>query len=173
MDKWLCLRVIIDFVFEQHQAVFHFVQMPFDVAKPSVLGCALPSFAHRLLYWCRIETNECIHVAVFVIYIYIYIYFQRTGGALPCPVCFFLHWQMLYSIKEAIQHCTLQICFLAYTSLFSIKSNVLKLDTVQKVYSVNKGLFLGVFSSLWFVYMGRYRDTIYLALVNYAKIFYD
>ena len=31
------------------------------------------------------------------------------------------------------------------SSSFSIKSNVLRLDTAQKVYSVNKGLFLGVF----------------------------
>ena len=67
----------------------------------------------------------------------------------------------------------IQICFLAYTSLFSIKSNVLKLDTAQKVYSVNKGLFLGVFSSPWFAYMGSYQDVIYRALVNYAEIFYN
>ena len=36
-----------------------------------------------------------------------------------------------------------RFCFLAYISLLSIKSNVLKLDTAQKVYYVNKGLFLG------------------------------
>ena len=41
----------------------------------------------------------------------------------------------------------------------SIMSDVNKLDTAQKVYSVNKGLFLGVLSSPWFVYMGRYRDS--------------
>jgi len=52
-----------------------------------------------------------------------------------------------HSIRGATQYHVLQICFLAYTSLFSIKSHVLKLDTAQKVYSVNKGLFLGVFSS--------------------------
>jgi len=32
-----------------------------------------------------------------------------------------------------------------------VYSNVLKLHTAQKVYSVNKGLFLGVLSSPWFV----------------------
>ena len=37
----------------------------------------------------------------------------------------------------------LQISFQAYTSLLAIKSNVLKLDTAQKVYSA--GLFIGVF----------------------------
>jgi len=73
-----------------------------------------------------------------------------------------------HSIQEAIQHWTLQICFLVYTSLFSIKSYVLELDTAQKVYFVNKGLFLGVFSASWFAYMGRYRDAIYCALINYT-----
>ena len=71
-------------------------------------------------------------------------------GVALFTVCFFLHWpswhwQMLH--REAIQHCKLQICLLACTSLFSIKCNVLKLDTAQKVYSVNKGLFL-VFLSM-------------------------
>jgi len=50
---------------------------------------------------------------------------------------------------------------------------LLKLDKSQKAYSVNKGLFLGVFSLPCFAYMGRYRDAIYRALVNYAEIFYD
>ena len=53
----------------------------------------------------------------------------------------------------------------------SIKS--IKLDTAQKVYCVNKGLFLGVFSLPWFAYMGRYQDAIYCAFVNYAEILYD
>ena len=43
----------------------------------------------------------------------------------------------------------------------------------HQVYYANKGLFLGLFSSPWFAYMGRYRDVIYCALVNYAEIFYD
>ena len=55
----------------------------------------------------------------------------------------------------------------------SIKSNVLKLDAAQKVYSVNKGLFLGVLSSPWFAYMGKYQLAIYRALVNYAEMFYN
>ena len=54
-----------------------------------------------------------------------------------------------------------------------IKSNVLKLRIAQKVYSVNKGLFVGVLSSPWFAYMGRYRLAIYCALVNFAEIFFD
>ena len=58
-------------------------------------------------------------------------------------------------------HIALQIYFLAYTSLFSIKCNVLKLGTTKKVYSVSKGLFLGVFSLPWFVYVGGYRNAIY------------
>ena len=62
---------------------------------------------------------------------------------------------------------------MAYTNLFSIKSNVFKLDAAQKVYSVNKGLFLGVLSSPWFTYMGRNRLAIYRALIDYAEIFYD
>ena len=41
----------------------------------------------------------------------------------------------------------------------SIKSGVNKLDTAQKVYSVNKGLFLGMLSLPWFPYMGRYGDS--------------
>jgi len=61
-----------------------------------------------------------------------------------------------------------------HTSFFSIKSNVLKLDIQPKVYSVNKGLFLGVLSSPWFAYMGSYQLVIHRALVvNYAEIFYD
>jgi len=82
---------------------------------------------------------------------------------------------MPFHIQEAIQHRALRICLLAYTSLFSIKSNVLKLGTAQKVYSVNKGLFLDVFSSPWFTCIhGQVpRDVIYRALVNYAEIFYD
>jgi len=60
-----------------------------------------------------------------------------------------------------------------FVFFFSTKCNVLKLDTAQKVYSVNKGLFLGVFSSPWFAYMGRYQDAIYRTLVNCAEIFYD
>jgi len=48
MDKWSCLRVIIDFVFEWQQLKLgrvSFVQMPFDAAKQSVFGRAPPSFA--------------------------------------------------------------------------------------------------------------------------------
>jgi len=55
----------------------------------------------------------------------------------------------------------------------NIEANGTPHDTVQKVYSVNKGLFLGVFSLPWFAYMGRYRDATYRALINYAEIFYD
>ena len=48
MDKWSCLRVIIEFIFEHQQrkpSRVSFVQTPFDAAKQSVLGLALPSFA--------------------------------------------------------------------------------------------------------------------------------
>ena len=50
-----------------------------------------------------------------------------------------------HSIGEAIQHCTSE-SFSGIHNFFPIKSDVSKLDTVQKAYSVNKGLFLGVFS---------------------------
>ena len=56
-------------------------------------------------------------------------------------------------------------------SLFSIKSNVLKLDTAQKVYSVNKGLFLGVFSSPWFACVGEYCNAIYHPLCQDILLF--
>ena len=48
MDKWSCLRVIFDFIFEQLQLKpgrVSFVQMPFNAAKQSVMGRALLSFA--------------------------------------------------------------------------------------------------------------------------------
>jgi len=63
--------------------------------------------------------------------------------------------------------------FPGINKFISIKFNVLKLDTAQKVYSVNKGLFLGVLFSPWFAYLGRYRLAIYRALVNHAEIFFD
>ena len=56
-----------------------------------------------------------------------------------------------------------------FLSLFSIKSNLFKLDTALKVYSVNKGLFIGVLSSPWFAYVGRSRNW----LAIYREIFYD
>ena len=73
---------------------------------------------------------------------------------------------LLLALVNAIQYekpynIVLQIYFLAYTSLFSIKSNVLKLDTAKKIYSVDKGLFLGMLSLPWFAYVGRYHDAIY------------
>jgi len=42
--------------------VFLFVKMPFDAAKQSVLGRALPSFTG--VGWKRTRFVECIHVAV-------------------------------------------------------------------------------------------------------------
>ena len=45
MDKCSCLRVIIDFIFEQQQLKMGCVSLCIDTAKQSVLGCALPSFA--------------------------------------------------------------------------------------------------------------------------------
>ena len=54
MDKWSCLQVIFDFIFltsflnsnNLNWAVFLFVQMPFDMAKQSVvMGRVLTSFA--------------------------------------------------------------------------------------------------------------------------------
>ena len=98
------------------------------------------------------------HVAVFVMFLY----FEHLATVSS-------YTGRCHSIREAIQHHTLQICFLAYTNLFSIKSNVLKLDTAQKVYSVNKGLFLGVFSLPCFTYMSRCRDAMYHALINYLR----
>ena len=48
--------------------------------------------------------------------------------------------------------------FMAYASLFSIKSDVLKLDTTHEAYSVNKGLFLGVFLAM----VARQWDVMYI-----------
>ena len=65
---------------------------------------------------------------------------------------------ILLILADAISYkksCTSDL-FPGIHKFVSIKSNVLKLDTAQKVYSVNKRLFLGVFSSPWFTYMGRY-----------------
>ena len=48
MDKWSCLRVIFDFVFEQQQLKpghVSFLQMLFNAAKQLVIGRVLLSFA--------------------------------------------------------------------------------------------------------------------------------
>jgi len=82
-----------------------------------------------------------------------------NATALVRLLLFVLAGAILY---EKPYYILLQIYFLAYTSLFSIKSNVL--NQAKKVYSVNKGLFLGVFSLSWFAYMGGYRDVIYRPL---------
>ena len=107
MDKWSCLRVIIDFVEQQRLKPGHvsFVQMPFDVAKQSVLGCALPSFAGVVTCSCLCDIS--------------------SGTALASLLR--AYTGRCHSVRETIQHHALKICFLAYTSLFSIKSNVLKL----------------------------------------------
>jgi len=81
---------------------------------------------------------------------------------------------LLLALANAIQYekpydIVLQIHFPAYTSLVSIKYNVLKFDTAKKVYSVNKGLFLGVFSLPWFAYMGGYHDAIYHQIFYYSR----
>ena len=80
------------------------------------------------------------------------------------------HWQIPFHARS---RATLRISdlFPGINKFIFIKSNVLKLDIAQKVYSVNKGLFLGMLFSPWFAYMGRYRLAIYRALVNYAEIF--
>jgi len=72
---------------------------------------------------------------------------------------------LLLALADAVPYkkpcnITFQIYFLAYTSLFSVKSNVLKLGTAKKVYSVNKGLFLGVFLTMVRI-RGWYHDAIY------------
>ena len=68
MNKWSCQRVIIDFTFEQHQLKPGLVQTPFDEAKQSVFGHALPS----LLVWDRHEQGllnaSVFTVAVFAIF---------------------------------------------------------------------------------------------------------
>ena len=71
---------------------------------------------------------ECIHVAVFAILPTLFLNTNSLSqSASSCT-------GRCHSIREAIQHCMLQICFLAYTSLFSIKSSVLQLNTAQKVF---------------------------------------
>ena len=80
---------------------------------------------------------------------------------------------LLVALADAIANkkpcnTALQIYFLAYTSLFSIKS---KLDTAQKAYSVNKGLFLGIFLHCGLhTWAGTKMRAI---MLNYAEIFYD
>ena len=105
---------------------------------------------------------KCVHVTVLAIFLTL---FSNTTT---------LARLLLLALADVIPYekpcnTALQIYFLAYTSLFSIKSNVLKLDTAQKVYSVNKGLFLGVLSLPWFVFVGGYHDTSSFML---SEIFY-
>ena len=60
--------------------------------------------------------------------------------------------------------------FLAYTSFFPINSNVLMFDKSQKVYSVNKGLFLGVFLTMVYIHGQVPRcDLSCFILVNYLR----
>ena len=50
VNKWSCLQVIFDLVFEQQQLKpghVSFVQTPFNAAKQLVMGCALLSFARK------------------------------------------------------------------------------------------------------------------------------
>ena len=129
--------------------------------KQSVLGRALPSFAG---VGKKKTSKICwMHSCSFLCNISNFIFKQEQPY-------FFLHWLIPY---EKPYNIALQIYFLAHTSLFFIKSNVIKLDTSQKAYSVNKGFFLGVFSLPQFAYMGRYWDAIYCVLVNYVEVFYD
>jgi len=65
-----------------------------------------------------------------------------NSNSLSLPVFLALADGILY---EKPYNIMFQIYFLAYSSLFSINFVVLKLDTAKKVYSANKGLFLGVF----------------------------
>ena len=115
-------------------------------------GHALTEFACTRYNGARFV--KCIHVTVFAKFLTL---FSNTTA---------LARLLLLALANAIQHkkpfnTTNQIYLLTYTSLFSIKSNVLKLDTVKKVYIVNKGLFLGVFSLPWFVYVDGYHNVIY------------
>ena len=123
--------------------MFLFVQTPFDAVKQSHWGVCYEA----LLVQDRNEQG-LLNAFMQLSLRYFRLYFQ-TGTALA-SLLLPIYPGRCHSIRETIQHCVLQICFLACTSLFSIKSNVLKLDTAQKVYSVNKGLFLGVFSLPWF-----------------------
>ena len=147
MDKCACPWVIIDFIFKQQQP---------KLGYTDVIRCSLTSSIEGVCYqvcWHGTETNKVCWIHSCSCPWYFQLRFL-TGTALYIA-------SLLLTLADAIPYenpysTVLQFYFLAYTSLFSIKSNVLKLDTVQKVYSVNKGSLLGVVSSPWFVYMGRY-----------------
>ena len=84
MDKWLCLWVIIDFLFSNrnspNRAVFLFVRTPFDAAKQSVLrACAFrvcwrgkrEKFDNFFLHWqmpfhTRSHTTSCFWLSIFI-----------------------------------------------------------------------------------------------------------
>ena len=79
-----------------NRAVFVFVQTPFDAAKQSILGRALPS----LLVWDRKRTRfvECIHVALLAIFLTLFSNRNSFGqSASSCT-------RRCHSIREAIQH---------------------------------------------------------------------
>ena len=118
-------------------AMFLFVQTPFNAANNQYWGVHY----QVLLVWDRNEQGccKCIHVAVFAIFPTLLSNRHSLSQSASS------YTGRCHSIREAIQQCALQIYFLAYTSLFSIKSNILKL---QKVYSLSKGLFLGVFLTM-------------------------
>ena len=87
--------------------------------------------------------------------------------------------QFLLSLADAISYekpynSALKIYFLAHTSLFLIKSDVLKFVTVQKTYLVSKGLLIGVFSSYFLAMIcacGRVREKQSISqIVYYFKI---
>ena len=116
-----------------NRAAFLFVQTPFDAAtKQSVMGRALPSF----LVSRNINQKGLMNALLS----------NKSSRSQSASS----YTGRCHSIREAMQHRALQICFLAYTSF---KSNVLKLHTAQKVCSVNTVLFLGVLSSPWFTYI--------------------
>ena len=113
-----------------NRAMVLFVQMPFNAAKRSVLGCAL-----------QVE-QSWIEGARFVMVKDIYVtamrYFSNSFGQ-PASCTGRCH-----SIREAIQHRVLQICFLAYTNHTSGKIKLTppanSHTTVLLVSSLNFGL---------------------------------
>ena len=132
--------------------MFLFVLMPFDAAIQSVVRAC----AARVCWGESTREQGLLNAFMWLSLQHFQLHFWTAAlASLP-----------LFALAVAISYkkpynITIQFTFLAYTSLFSIKSNVLKLNTVQKVYSVNKILFLGMVSSPWFAYMSGYHDVIY------------
>ena len=165
MDCWACLWIIIDFVFEQQQpkpgSVSFCTDRPYNAAKQSVFGACTTEF-------CWSDRNkkrfvECIHVAVFAI-------FFRTGAPLASLLLFTLADSILAYKKPY------NITRFRFVS-WHIQAVCLKLDTAKKVYSMNKGLFLGVFSSPWFAMRGQAPrcdlscfDKLCLRRLRYSRI---